>query len=264
MGLPDWGDVAVPASRFAPSAIGGAAKGCLAGGVALPLQGDGWQVMRPARNRFYGHPELVAYLEKLGPTARAVGWSGLLVGDMAQPRGGPMRTGHRSHQSGLDADIWFLPAPPALLGAQAREDMAAVSMVAADGLGVDPSRWTPTHAALLRQAAAFPEVDRIFVNAAIKKELCATTPPGERAWLRRIRPWWGHDHHFHVRLACPAGDPACVETEPIPPGDGCDASLDWWLSPEAKAELAKKSQQPARPITLDDLPPACRDVLRGG
>ena len=60
------------------------------------------------------------------------------------------------------------------------------------------------------------------------------------------------------------GDAACVAAEPVPPGEGCDASLDWWLSEEAKAELAAKAQHPPRPITLDDLPSACRQVLLGG
>ena len=70
-----------------------------------------WQVMRLSRNRNWGHPKLVAFLERLAEKAKKVGWNGLLVGDMSQPRGGPMLTGHASHQVGLDADIWLTPMP---------------------------------------------------------------------------------------------------------------------------------------------------------
>src|SRR5438094_7692097 len=87
--------------------IGFYAKGCLAGGVALPINGPTWQVMRLSRNRNWGHPALVEYLERLSEKGAQVGWSGLLVGDMSQARGGPMISGHASHQVGLDADIWL-------------------------------------------------------------------------------------------------------------------------------------------------------------
>ena len=63
--------------------------------------------MRLSRNRNWGHPKLVEFLERLSAKGAKVGWPGLLVGDMAQPRGGPMLTGHASHQVGLDADIWL-------------------------------------------------------------------------------------------------------------------------------------------------------------
>ncbi len=96
---------------LAARSIGGYAKGCLAGAVALPINGPTWQVMRLSRNRNWGHPLLIAFLERLAQGAKKVGWNGLLVGDMSQPRGGPMLTGHASHQIGLDADIWLTPMP---------------------------------------------------------------------------------------------------------------------------------------------------------
>jgi len=85
--------------------LGAYSRGCLAGGVALPVDGPSWQVMRLSRNRNWGHPSLVDYLERLAADAPGLGWPGLLVGDLAQPRGGPMLTGHASHQIGLDGDI---------------------------------------------------------------------------------------------------------------------------------------------------------------
>ncbi len=255
-----WWEVPGPSTPPA-RVIGGYARGCLAGAVALPADGPGFQVMRPSRQRMYGHPRLIAFIESLGAEAEAAGGAGLLVGDLAQARGGPMRSGHRSHQTGLDVDIWFLPAPPRPLSADERESLGAPSVVAEGGAAVATGCGRQADAALLRAAALRPEVDRIFVNAAIKKALCEGTG-GDRQWLRKIRPWWGHDDHFHVRLACPAGESACEPQEALPAGDGCDASLDWWFSEEARQERLKP-KPPPKPLTLDDLPPACRQVLTG-
>jgi penicillin-insensitive murein endopeptidase len=171
-----------------------------------------------------------------------------------------VRSGHGSHQTGLDADIWLTPAPREPLSPAAREELSAVSMVPPDGRRVDEARWTPEHVALLRAASSFPEVDRIFVNPAIKRALCEAAQ-GDRRWLTRIRPWWGHDAHMHVRLRCPRGESQCVDQPPPPPGDGCGAELDWWFGEEAQAELARRRATPSRKLTLADLPAACRTVL---
>ena len=65
-------------------AIGFYTRGCLAGGRALPINGETWQVMRLSRNRNWGHPDLVKLLERLADkAAKNGGWNGLLVGDMA-------------------------------------------------------------------------------------------------------------------------------------------------------------------------------------
>src|SRR5271167_2244038 len=124
---------------LAARSIGFYASGCLAGAVALPINGATWQVMRLSRNRNWGHPKLIAFLERLAENAKKVGWNGLLVGDMSQPRGGPMLTGHASHQVGLDADIWLTPMPDHPLSAADREEMSAVDMVRPDRLAVDRS-----------------------------------------------------------------------------------------------------------------------------
>ncbi len=89
-----FGRKAKPVSLEA-RAIGFYSRGCLAGGAALPIDGQTWQVMRLSRNRNWGHPAMVSFLERLSARVPAVnGWPGLLVGDMSQPRGGPMLTGH--------------------------------------------------------------------------------------------------------------------------------------------------------------------------
>src|SRR5947209_3328320 len=183
--------------------IGFYAKGCLAGGAALPTNGPTWQVMRLSRNRNWGHPRLVELIERLSQKAAKVGWPGLLVGDMSQPRGGPMLSGHASHQVGLDADIWLTPMPAHELTAVEREDMSATMIVARDRKDVDPKVWTPAHAALIKAAAKEPAVERIFVNAAIKEALCREAGD-DRGWLQKVRPYWQHDYHFHVRIKCPA------------------------------------------------------------
>ena len=243
---------------LAARAIGFYARGCLAGARALPIDGETWQVMRLSRQRNFGHPALIALLERLSARVPEInGWPGLLVGDISQARGGPMLTGHASHQVGLDADIWLTPMPDRRLTTSERENLSATNVVAADGDDVDPARWTPGHLALLKAAAEQPGVARIFVNPAIKRALCRTAGR-DRGWLRRIRPMYGHNYHFHVRIACPADVEGCKDQDPPPAGDGCDASLDWWFTYAARHP---KPSKPGRPLTLDDLPDACRRVL---
>ena len=70
--------------------IGSYANGCLAGAITLPISGPTWQVMRLSRDRNWGTPRLVNFIKRLGDNVKKVGWNGLLIGDMAQPRGGPM------------------------------------------------------------------------------------------------------------------------------------------------------------------------------
>jgi penicillin-insensitive murein endopeptidase len=245
----------------APRSIGFYATGCLAGGVALPINGPTWQVMRLSRNRNWGHPKLIAFLERLSGNAKKIGWNGLLVGDMSQPRGGPMLTGHASHQIGLDSDIWFTPMPNHIQTREEREFTSAVQMVAEDRRDVDPKTWTHVRTELLRTAAQDPEVERIFVNAAIKKAVCREAG-ADRGWVSKLRPWWGHDYHFHVRLLCPADSPECKPQPPPEPGDGCGHELDFWFKESTLHPVPPKvPPKPKPPLTLAGLPPACRQVL---
>lgn len=249
------------ASQPAPLAartIGFYSRGCLAGGRPLPVNGPAWQVMRLSRNRNWGHPTLLNFLEKFArETPRVSHWPGILVGDMSQPRGGPMLTGHASHQVGLDVDVWLTPMPARELTRAEREEMSAINVVRADRLDIDPSKWTPDHLQVIKAAARDPQVQRIFVNAAIKKAICREAT-GDRSWLNKVRPYWGHDYHFHIRLTCPRGEEACREQDPVPPGDGCDASLDWWFS---DAVLHPRPSPPKPPLTIAQLPAECRTVL---
>jgi penicillin-insensitive murein endopeptidase len=245
-------------ANMAARAIGFYSRGCLAGAVAIPVNGPTWQVMRLSRNRNWGHPNLVRMLERLAEQAPKVGWPGLLVGDLAQPRGGPMLTGHASHQLGLDGDVWLTPMPNRVLSRQEREDMMATNLVAAGGNDVDPAAWTPQHVSIIRAAAQLPIVERILVNPAIKKALCREAR-GDRSWLAKVRPYYRHEFHMHIRIPCPKDSADCKGQDPPPPGDGCGKELDWWFTEARKPP--KTPPKPKPPLRLADLPPACRTVL---
>jgi len=249
-----WGDVLDPATG-APRVIGSHTAGCVQGAVPLAPEGPGFQVMRRSRQRFFGHPVLVRYLQALGNAVARQRLGVLLIGDLGQSRGGPMPSGHRSHQNGLDADIWFWLRPEgSMLTLAERETIAAPSMLTPDGLGLDTQQWSRRQVEVLQVATGFDVVARIFVNPVIKKALCRQVPGA--SWLQKLRPWWGHDDHFHVRLYCPAGETACKDQELPPTGDGCGADLAWWFSEEAR--------KPRPPIDIPKvpLPAACEEILR--
>jgi penicillin-insensitive murein DD-endopeptidase len=243
-------------------AIGGYARGCLAGGTALPVNGSTWQVMRLSRNRNWGHPDLVSFLSAFADAVpQSTGWPGILVGDISQPRGGPMLTGHASHQIGLDADIWLTPMPKRELSRRERENMSATNVVADDWMDVN-AKWSRGHLRVIQLAASQPQVARIFVNPAIKKALCRQAD-GDRTWLEKVRPMWGHNYHFHIRMACPAGMASCKDQDPPPDGDGCGAELDRWLKMQYNAIFHPKPKKPGKPPkiwTLADLPEECSTV----
>ena len=242
-----------------PQVIGSYAAGCIAGAVALPLVGDGYQVMRTSRNRYYGHPLLIGLIEEQGRQAAGHGGR-LLIGDLGQPRGGPMPNGHRSHQSGLDADVWFLQQPrDRVLSRADTERIDMLSMVRATEGALNHARWSPRYRDALKFAAQSPLVERIFVNAIIKQALCDSET--DRSWLNKVRPWWGHDAHFHVRLRCPADSEQCKPQRPIPPGDGCDADLANWVRDIVQAARSPKPYRKPTPPSADRLPAMCGAVL---
>lgn len=249
-------------SRGRATPFGSYAQGCLRGGDQLAETGPSWQAMRLGRHRNFGHPRLISFIQRLGAAAQAIGWNGIYVGDISQPRGGPMASGHASHQIGLDADIWMLPPARLNLTVAERERISSINIVTEDFAQVS-SNWTPRHMAVLRAAASDPAVARIFLTPAAKIWMCEHET-GDRAWLRKIRPWWGHNTHFHVRLACPAGARACQDQAPPPAGDGCAEAqgfLNAMLNPPPPNP--NRPSTPARgPLVLADLPDQCAAVLR--
>ena len=231
------------ASTLYAEAIGGYSAGCLKNAVALPLEGPGYQVIRTKRLRYYGHPDLIHYLQHLANQTRLAGMPDLYIADLAMMHGGPFTSGHRSHQTGLDADIWFRMAdrPISRWEQDAPREWALIDEPSYRML---PGRFGPRQLNLLRLAADRPEVARIFVNPVIKAEVCKQAP-GE-AWVGKLRPWVGHFSHFHVRLRCPANSPDCQPQAPIPPGNGCDAELASWL--KDKPQLPKVSMSYRAPL----------------
>ena len=252
--------------RAAP--LGSYAKGCAAGSVTLPETGPTWQAMRLSRNRNWGHPTTIDFIQKLSAKAAQLpGWNGLYIGDISQPRGGPMLSGHRSHQIGLDIDIWMLPANNLKLSRREREKISSISLRRAKGAYIN-DKFTPQHMEIMKAAAKDKRTARIFVFPGAKVAMCNAEKVNRR-WLRKIRPWYGHHYHFHVRLACPKGARGCKDQNPPPAGDGC-ADAQKWVNdilnpPKAKPRdpnAPKPKPRVRREYVLSDLPQQCADVLR--
>lgn len=258
---------ALPAAVF-----GSYAKGCVAGAEQLPDDGETWQAMRLSRNRHWAHPELIETVKKLSRDGKNIGWNGLLVGDLTQPRGGPMLSGHASHQAGLDADVWLTPMPNRRLSNKEREQLSATSMLGRRSNGkltnqkLDKKRFTSAHAGIIRTAARYSNVERIFVHPTIKRELCGQYPKHPK-WLAKVRAQFGHHYHFHIRIGCPAGSSGCKPQRKVP-SMGCDkATMDYWFKiaygPRRKPKPGAKPPKPRkkRQIRMRDLPKQCRVVL---
>ena len=267
-GLPAAADPANPwaqATTPAPGparAIGGTSAGCVQGAEELAMDGPGFQLVRPSRRRGFGHPRLIQTIRDLGARVHDAGLGVLMIADLGQPRGGPAPTGHKSHQTGLDVDIWYtFPAAAARrpLSRRARETVEPPSLVDARRQRVTRD-LTPRVRAVLELAAGDARVARIFVNPMIKQALCAHAG-ADRAWLRKLRPWWGHDSHFHIRLECPPDSPTCVPQEALPEGDGC-AELAWWLDEKTAADRAKGRARYREGIGgLPELPAECAALV---
>jgi penicillin-insensitive murein endopeptidase len=252
----DWSTVTTPAPGPAQS-IGFYSAGCLQGAQQLPLDGPGYEAIRISRNRYWGQPRMIDTITALGTKVRTAGQAHLYIGDIGQPRGGPAPTGHASHQTGLDADIWFERQPGPRRPPQDRENPRLRSLVNADDSAIDDTVFNAQHVQLLQTAAELPHVDRIFVNKFIKQRLCQTVG-GNRAWLNKLVVWAGHDEHFHIRLHCPPGNPQCQPQAGYYSDDGCGEPLQiWFTRPPVKLPPPGTVMPPYRP----KLPAACTAVL---
>jgi penicillin-insensitive murein endopeptidase len=251
-------------ANLAAKSIGFYAHGCLAGGEPLPVNGPAWQVMRLSRNRNWGHPILIKYIERFAADAKEKdGWPGLLIGDLSMPRGGPMPFGHASHQVGLDVDIWYEPEPDHELTQEERESKKMASFLSDPG-HVNPAVWKPDYEKLLRRAVSYPEVTRVFVNPAIKKWLCDNAK-GDRSFMQKITPIMGHDDHFHVRLGCPPGSAGCENQVLKATDEGCGKGLDHWIEGlmKQKPAPAPAASAPQGAPAPHAAPAQTRIVLKG-
>ena len=246
-----WQRITLPIAG-APQAIGSYANGCQIGAKPLPLNSPDYQVMRTDQRRFYGQPDLLTFIKRLSSEANREGLGNVLIGDMAMPAGGRFSSGHASHQSGLDVDIW-LQMPRKRWTEQQLLKPQPIDLVSRDGKSIVKSQWQPQIETLIKLAAQDTDVVRIFVNPAIKQQLCADAG-SDREWLHKVRPWFGHRAHMHVRLRCPVGDHNCENQPPPPPGDGCGDELQsWFLPPKPGSGVPVKSEPPPLPAICQSL-----------
>lgn len=192
--------------------------------VGSPI--DGWQLrakrlrqsdqlfIKPSsRDATYGHPALVLMLHRTAKQmAREARGAVLVVGDLSKKYGGPI-SGHRSHQSGRDADVGFF----ALDGSRSKRLDRFVAYdadgAAKDGSGLrfdDYRNWLMVQM-WLRDTRA--QVKYVFVASHLRRRLLqfAQERPAFRKYvkdasvlLRQPSNSSAHDDHFHVRIACPA------------------------------------------------------------
>lgn len=246
--------------------IGSYSAGCLNAGVMLPANGEGYQVVNLSRNRNFGNIELVNFIKNYSIEAKNKLNTQLLIGDMAQqPFGGPMIDGHKSHQTGLDVDIWYWHRQDKkVFSAIEREGLSAISLLEnGSKKQINEKLWNlygkNYFPDLLKLASENPKVDRIFVNPLIKERLCKEYKG--REWLHKIRPWWAHDDHFHIRLRCPLDNTECTPQEPIPDvGDGCNDDLAYWFTEQAGKDL---SEMLKKPKSEPQLPEKCNLLIHG-
>ncbi|PSH19640.1 penicillin-insensitive murein endopeptidase [Yersinia pseudotuberculosis] len=251
MAATSWQKITHPVAG-SPQSIGGFANGCVIGAQPLPLESADYQVMRSDQRRYFGHPDLLNFIHRLSAQARQQQLGTVLIGDMAMPAGGRFSRGHASHQSGLDVDIW-LQLPKQRWSQQQLLKPQPIDLVAVDGKRVIPALWQPQIESLIKLAAKDNDVTRIFVNPAIKKQLCLDAG-ADRQWLHKVRPWFAHRAHMHVRLRCPAESLECVDQDTPPPGDGCGAELESWFQPPPPSAKPGKTLPPP-------LPPSCQALL---
>jgi len=239
------------------SSIGTYANGCLSGGVPLASSGEGYQVIRTSLNRFYGHNTLVQFIKDYAANIKRADIDDILIGDMSMPRGGHFASGHTSHQIGLDVDIW-LRQVHGPLSRQWRDKPQKLDVVDHKGFKVNDN-WSSVHVKMIQLVVSDARVARIFVHPAIKQQLCDQVNQ-ERAWLQKVRPWWGHSSHMHVRLKCPGGDKFCQDQVKPPKGDGCD-ELSWWRAQMTAPKNTQKSDVDTKPKPKKVKPEQCRTLL---
>lgn len=264
-----WGKIRRPVSADSSQIHGSYTSGCLTKAEELPLKGIGFTVANPYRNRYYGHPSLVRLIKNLGMWAQSSQLGSIVVGDMAQPAGGPLTGAHKSHQIGLDADIRLHLVEPKkkIKNANQYNSIDVVSCRIGKHKTIDykfhADKWPVSSTQLLQKIATDDNVERIFVSAGIKKYLCESFPD-HPDWLRKIRPEWGHTGHLHVRLRCPMSMTTCHAQAPIII-DHTDASTvgcsgkdyDSWF----QADQHKKIKSDCIPKSEDDPIPYWQKVI---
>lgn len=232
-----------------PEAIGEYSLGCLRGAETFNGNEKGLILTQMKRGRYWGHPDLIKLLTRAGEEFAKQNKK-IMIGDLSQSRGGPTLTGHNSHQNGLDVDVWF--KMPSLKDQLSLRELETEEMKPVQELG-------PEQVKLIQFFAQDSSVERIFINPSFKKKLCLDKKLTAEEH-HKLRAWWGHDDHIHVRLKCPADGPLCISQNPIPAGDGCGEDLNWWFTEEAKVGAGEASWEDLKSVYLEKvqkLPAQC-------
>lgn len=236
---------------------GSTGAGCLEGSQQLKEGAQGIQIQRWALNRDYGHPLMIQYLSDLSERTRSLGLPPLLIGDISQSLGGPYgpKSNHASHNTGIDVD---LPFDFALPRKSVSELANPQDVYIVRGSKIQKT-FTKSIELYIKTAASDPRVDRIFVAPMIKKHMCRLYEGQEHnGFLHKLRPWFGHQAHMHVRLKCPFDSPECISQMPVPQGTGCGYELEsWFLPPPPKSTIAKPKVKKER-----ILPAKCTQLLK--
>lgn len=238
--------------------IGEYANGCIKGTIQL-TDGAHYQVQKWGYGRNFGHPQLINYIQTLVQKAKANNLPDLLIGDLSKQYGGSFgsASSHGSHQSGLDVDISFDFATPRKTSYELSHPK---DVYLVDTHNRITSNFDKRRVALIYLAANDSRVERIFVAPGIKKTLCNVYEGHDRSWLQKLRPWFGHRGHMHVRLGCPIDSPLCVRQAKSPAGDGCGAELDSWLNPPPPSKSTNKAKPKQKPKKV--LPEQCKALFK--
>lgn len=277
-----WEKILFSPAQKESQIYGSYTSGCLLNGEQLPQNGDGFVVVNPYRNRYYAHPQLTQLIKKWGLWASEKKLGKIVIGDIAQPAGGPLTGAHRSHQIGLDADIRFhlLPPDKTIKNKNQWDSTDVVRCHKDKNLNIHYAfknkKWPVSSTQLLQKIASEMSVERIFVSAGIKRYLCETLTD-HPSWLKKIRPEWGHTGHMHVRLKCPEGTTAC-KTQPSIVNDPTDTTQvgcsgdDYksWFKSSQEQKIFKTCIPKTEPelipywhkvMTSSEFPKECRDWI---
>ena len=162
----------------------------------------------------------------------------------------------------MDIDIWLRLTDERL----SENELAVpkpISVVDLTNYKLRKSNWTDDHFQVIRYAAKDQKVVRIFVHPVIKQTLCdqESSDANERAWLGKIRPWWGHHSHFHVRLKCPKGSSNCIAQANPPKGDGCGDELASWAPQTIPVPPPKKVAKSKKKKKVKVMPSQCLALI---
>ncbi|MDX1949745.1 MAG: penicillin-insensitive murein endopeptidase [Rickettsiales bacterium] len=242
--------------------IGTHNNGCMLYSAELSKNSQDYKLPRVERGHNYGHPEMVELLEDYSYRVKQMTGKELLIADISKKNGGPVFMLHSSHQTGLDADIWFtLYDAKQNLSSEDIKTLQPLNMADEKGKSVS-SFWGSNQEDILKLFAQNDKVDRIFVNYNIKNYYCSKFKNED--WQKKIRPWWGHNEHFHIRLKCPKNSEECISKGQEIKNDGCGSELAWWFSDEAKQPKSKKEAEAklTEEQILERLPNRCKEILK--